>query len=202
MSGNARARGITIAAAITVFLLWVGLYEVQAADICIAVATRDVPAVENPSSILKKGAVDDSITEYLVNKRTGRTFFCSHGGYCYPTHVEIGGDLLEALKLTNCRVAQAPYPTTYGDDDNITYGLEPIRSKIAAALLRYDDLDNKFLEMGLCSACADNVAQFYLKQPDSQCANLARSALEGNPDALQTLQGDPSYCIWHYTAQK
>ena len=29
------------------------------------------------------------------------------------------------------------------------------------ALLRYDDLDNKLLTMGLCSACADNVTQYW-----------------------------------------
>jgi hypothetical protein len=77
-----------------------------------------------------------------------------------------------------------------------------IRSKIPLALLRHDDLDNKFLEMGLCSACADNVAQYYIKQPNSQCATLARAALEGNPEALQTLRDTPPYCTWHYQTQK
>jgi hypothetical protein len=65
--------------------------------------------------------------------------------------------------------------------------------------LKYDDLDNKLLEMGLCSARADNVAQYYIKQPNSQCATLARAALEGNPEALLKLQDMPTYCTWHYS---
>jgi hypothetical protein len=63
---------------------------------------------------------------------------------------------------------------------------------------RYDDLNKRFLELGLCSACADNVTQYYMKQPNSQCATLARSALEGNSSALQTLRDAPPYCTWHY----
>jgi hypothetical protein len=111
---------------ICALLLWVNVYEAHSADICSAVAVRDVPAIEDSSSILKKGEIDDAITQYLVNKRTGRTFFCSHGGYCYPTRVEVRGDLLEALRLTNCRVADKP---GYSDAENITYDVEPIRSR-------------------------------------------------------------------------
>jgi hypothetical protein len=53
--------------------------------------------------------------------------------------------------------------------------------------LRLDDLDNKFLEMGVCSACAGNVAMFYVKKPTSPCARLAKQALEGNPVATDKL---------------
>jgi hypothetical protein len=176
-------------------LFWIGVDDAHSADICEAVAVRDVPAVEDSSSVLKKGQIDDAITRYMVNKRTGLTFFCSHGGYCYPTRVEVAGDLLEALKLNNCRVLDKP---DYDDGENIVYLVGPIRSKIPAARLRYDDLDNKFLEMGLCSACADNVVQYYIKQPKSQCATLARAALEGDPEALKTLREAPPYCTWHY----
>ena len=59
----------------------------QAADICTAVALRDVPAIEDSSSMLKKGQFDTAITRYRVNKRTGETSFCSHGGYCYPIRI-------------------------------------------------------------------------------------------------------------------
>jgi hypothetical protein len=59
----------------------------QAADICTAVALRDVPAIEDSSSMLKKGQFDTAITQYRVNKRTGETSFCSHGGYCYPIRI-------------------------------------------------------------------------------------------------------------------
>lgn len=168
----------------------------RAADICAAVALRDVPAIEDSSSILKKGQLDTAITEYRVNKRTGETSFCSHGGYCYPIRIQVGGDLLEALRLTNCRVADNL--PAFDEGTYLVYEVEPIRTKIPPALLRYDDLDNRLLAMGLCSACADNIAQYYLKQPNSQCAKLARSALEGNPEAAQALQENPPYCTWHY----
>jgi hypothetical protein len=62
----------------------------------------------------------------------------------------------------------------------------------------YGDSKKKFSDMGLCSACADNVAQYYTKKPKSQCGKLAKQALEGNSDAVSELQSFPSYCEWKY----
>jgi hypothetical protein len=56
----------------------------------------------------------------------------------------------------------------------------------------------KFLEMGACSACADNIAQYYTKKPNSPCGKLAKQALEGNPDAIKKLVEFPDYCQWKY----
>jgi hypothetical protein len=56
----------------------------------------------------------------------------------------------------------------------------------------------KFADMGLCSACADNVAQHYTKKPRSECGKLAKQALEGNPKSIEELQSFPDYCIWKY----
>lgn len=53
-------------------------------------------------------------------------------------------------------------------------------------------------EMGLSSAFSDNVAQYYTKRPASKCGQLAKSAIEGNPRAIKTLQSYPKYCIWNY----
>ena len=168
----------------------------RAADICEATALRDVPALDNPDSVLKKGSVDESITQFRVNKHTGETSFCSHGSYCYPTHTMIGNGKFQALKMTNCTVdvqgLQEP------NDDFIYYGVTPVRAKINPTKLRMDDLDNKFLAMGLCTSCADNVAQFYINKPQSQCAVLAKGALEGNPDALTQLQDNPQFCKYEY----
>ena len=55
-------------------------------------------------------------------------------------------------------------------------------------------LKNKLLEMGLCSACASNAAELYLKRPGSRCTRLTKRALEGDPDATKTIQGFPDYC--------
>jgi hypothetical protein len=56
----------------------------------------------------------------------------------------------------------------------------------------------KFLAMGACTACADNIAQYYTKKPDSPCGKLAQKALEGNPDAIKKLVNFPDYCQWKY----
>ncbi|MCX7091979.1 MAG: hypothetical protein NTY50_00805 [Methylobacter sp.] len=55
---------------------------------------------------------------------------------------------------------------------------------------------DKFSSMGLCSACADNVAQFYTKKPSSACGVLAKQALEGNPEATAKLIDFPDFCTW------
>ncbi|MBV5308902.1 hypothetical protein [Chromatium okenii] len=52
----------------------------------------------------------------------------------------------------------------------------------------------KFSDMGLCNACADNVAQYYTEKPNSKCGKLAKQALEGNPTSIEKLQSFPSYC--------
>lgn len=165
----------------------------MAADLCRAIALRDVPAIGNPTSILSRGGFDTAITGYYVNKKTGMASFCSHGGNCYPTHVTVGGRKVEALRLTNCKIGN-PSPSPYDDPDEISYDVDVIRSKNSPAELQYDDLDNRLLEMGLCSACASNVASLYLKNPNSRCGQLTRKALEGNPVALEKLKEFPDYC--------
>lgn len=179
----------------TLFLLItiLSLNDALSADLCKAIALRDVAAIESPDSILQRGEYDEAITQYRVNKHTGMTSFCSHGGYCYPTHVRINGKRIEALKLTNCKIGNRD---NFYNEDEIFYSVEVVRSKNKSSALRLDDLDNKFLEMGLCSACADNVATFYVRKPSSKCAKLAKQALEGNPIAAEKLLGFPDYCKW------
>ncbi len=59
--------------------------------------------------------------------------------------------------------------------------------------------DRFYNDMNLALVHADNVAQFYTRKPDSQCGKLAKSALEGNPRAIKTLQSNPEYCTWDYS---
>lgn len=56
----------------------------------------------------------------------------------------------------------------------------------------------KFLEMGACGACADNIAQYYTRKSISPCGILAKQALEGNPEAIRKLVAFPDYCKWKY----
>lgn len=170
----------------------------RADDICEATALRDVPAIGVANSFIRKGGKDEAITQFRVNLRTGRTSYCSHGGYCYPTHVQIGDDLLLALKMTNCKSSTKAYGPDASEPDEIVYEVEVIRSRVPRDQMRREDVKNRLLNMGLCSACADNVAQFYTVQPRSQCGELARSALEGNPESVHVLQEGPSFCTWHY----
>ena len=169
----------------------ISLTPVFAADICEAVALRDVPAKEDPSSILKRGEIDGAITQYRVNKKTGESVFCSHGGYCYPTHVPENGHQVEALHLTNCKVGARD---TYDDPDDVFYAVDVIRTAVSPEMLKIDDLDNRLLQIGLCSACAAEAAHLYVTRPASQCAGVVKQALEGNPDAVEALNNDPQIC--------
>ncbi len=167
----------------------------SSADLCKAIALRDVAAIESPDSILQKGEYDEAVTQYRVNRHTGMTSFCSHGGYCYPTHVYINGKKVEALRLTNCKIGKK---SDYFDEDEVFFAIDVDRSKNTSEALRLDDLENRFLEMGLCSACAGNVATFYTNKPSSPCSKLAKKALEGNPIATEELVGFPDYCEWQW----
>jgi hypothetical protein len=161
------------------------------ADICEAVALRDVPAIGNPQAILKAGERDTAVTQYRVNKKTGETSFCSHGGSCYPITIVENGAKLVALRLANCKIgARDPFE----DPDEILYNVEPLAAKYPPKALRIDDLDNKFLAMGLCSACASSVADLVVNQPTSRCADVGRRALLGNADAVKALKENPDYC--------
>jgi hypothetical protein len=135
--------------------------------------------VEATDSILKKGEKDSAITQYRVSKKTGKAVFCSHGGYCYPA---------DGVRLLNCKVGAKD---NFDDPDDIYYRLDVIRSKVSASTLRYDDLDNRLVEIGMCSACASNAATEYLKHPSSRCARTVKLALEGNSVATKALtEGD------------
>ena len=57
----------------------------------------------------------------------------------------------------------------------------------------------KFSALGLSSVASGHVAEFYTKEPESQCGQLAKYALEGNPRAISELQNEPNYCTWEYS---
>jgi len=79
----------------------------HAADVCEAVALRDVPAMEDPTSILSQGEHDPAVTQYRVNKKTGVTSFCSHGGYCYPRTSRSRDTRSKPCALRTVRLASA-----------------------------------------------------------------------------------------------
>jgi hypothetical protein len=103
----------------------------EAADICDAVALREVRAIENSNAIIKRGEHDTGITEYRVEKKTGVKSFCSHGGYCYPAYATVNGREVESLYLTNCKIDKS----FYEDIVFIIYSVVVIRSKVPTAKL-------------------------------------------------------------------
>jgi hypothetical protein len=151
-------------------------------SICEAIAMRTTTKTENLYA-LKQGQTIDAITQYNVDRKTGAASLCSHGGGCYPA---------DALRLTNCSINKSK--PQYVDDNEVSYSLELIRSKVSPAKLRQNDVELKLLDIGMCSACADNAAAFYVKMPNSRCATLVRQALEGEPTAIAKLNDMPDYC--------
>lgn len=60
--------------------------------------------------------------------------------------------------------------------------------------LRFEEAWKGLRELGLCSACASDVATFYAKTPTSRCGILATRALEGDEQALEELESEPEFC--------
>jgi hypothetical protein len=156
-------------------------------DICEAVALRPVPAVDNPDAVLKPGQIVRAVSQYRVSKKDKLVTLCSHGGNCYPIKIMENGALVEALRLTNCRVGKR---LTDDDPDDYYYDLVVIRSKVSPVALKVDDLDNKLLDLGLCTACAHNAAYLAVHQPRSRCAALVKRALGGDQIAVKALTVD------------
>ena len=181
-----------ISPGLLVAILLAGAAPSHAADICEAVALHDVHDLDSPEAILKKGQRLQAVSQYRINKKTGGDSFCAHGGGCYPAHVMENGQKIEALQLTNCKVGAKD---SFDDPDETFYNVVVIRSKIPAARLKVDDMDNKLLDLGLCSACAANAAYLTVNKPSSRCAKLTQQALAGNSNALATLKTNfPDYC--------
>lgn len=152
-------------------------------SICTAIALHSTTKTDDYPYPLKTGEVIDAITQYNLNKKTGKASFCSHGGGCYPA---------EALRLTNCTVDKSK--PQFIDEAEISYGLDLTRSKVPPDVLRQHDVELKLLDLGMCNARADNAAAFYVKMPASRCAALVRRALEGDPTAVNKLKDMPDYC--------
>jgi hypothetical protein len=194
-----RVRTIALAAGL-LLLLGLASGRAAAADSCSAVALMTIPdwgdgdPADSRGNLLIKGQVDDAITQYLVNRKTGNAVFCSHGGYCYPRYLTVDGQKVEALRLTNCKIGAVETGFTGNGDDTITYDVDIDRSKASTATLKYDDLDNALLALGMCNACADNAADIYLKHPESRCGATVAAALAGNKQAIAALQAGPDYC--------
>ncbi|MGA2888377.1 MAG: hypothetical protein ABSE51_10025 [Terracidiphilus sp.] len=104
------------------------------------------------------------------------------------------GDIKGVDKLVDSGMVKPNEAIAIGKVLGKTYKQKPI-SEVGKT---YASSKKKFVEMGACSACADNVAQYYSRSPDSRCGKLAQQALDGNKDAIEEVVAFPDYCKWKY----
>src|SRR5215471_7119035 len=104
------------------------------------------------------------------------------------------GNLTEIDKMVDSGMVKAQEAQTIGKLLDKTYTSKK-RSEPGKS---YAESKRKFVEMGACSACADNIAQYYSKNPDSPCGKLAKQAVDGNAEAIKELVAFPDYCKWKY----
>ncbi len=71
---------------------------------CDAIVLHRVAAIQDETSFMEQGETYGPVTQYWRNTRTGASWFCAHGSYCYPEYVQEGGERVLAIKLTNCAV--------------------------------------------------------------------------------------------------
>lgn len=158
-------------------------------DLCQATALIDINSwlgdsrTGPPDIVLHKGDTYDAISVYEEDPQTGVGMFCVHGGVCLDRYQVRNGVKVEALRLQNCSIRKVEHPQPNGYEFELVLD----RSKVSPATLRYNDIDDRLLQLGMCNVCADNAADEYIRHPQSTCSQVVKSALEGNPDAAEQL---------------
>ena len=165
----------------------------QAEDLCRAKVLRDVSPVSGGAYVVPKGGNLTAFNHYSFDE-FGNGMFCTHGGGCYPEYVTVEGQgRVRALELTNCKIVRR----------NDGYYTEVDRSRNSAADLRFNDIEDQLIAIGMGLAPADNAARHYVQNPDGSCGRLVKRALEGNPDARRRLAaGPPQFCAYDYGARR
>lgn len=160
-------------------------FDSYAADLCKARVLRTMNSSKTNPYAMKKGEII-GVTQYNIDKYTGLVQICGHGSGCYQGSIIIHKKHIPTIKILNCKVT-----SLYTEDEQFKYyGVEVDRSKNSKRDLRLDDIDNRLLDLGLCSACAGNYASEYVNHPNSRKSKLVKSALEGNPNAIDHLNND------------
>lgn len=166
-----------------------------AEDLCRAKALRDVSPNSGGNYVIAAGDYVTAVTQYEIDPETGRRSFCSHGGGCYPETVTVAGrGEVKALVLENCIIGR--------QIDHGLYAVEIDRSLNSAADLRFNDIEDRLIDIGMGVAPADNAARHYVKNPSGPCGRLVLRALEGDHGARRALISAPEFCRFDYgTAQ-
>ena len=167
------------------------LINVYAADICQGKVINSLKTKDDPNPYYKVGDTITAITQYNYDIEKKSYSFCSHGGGCYPRYNKVNGKTVESIQLKNCSIGEIIDRDQY----EISYKLNVDRKNNSTSKLRFNDIENKLLDFNMCSACANNATNYYIKQPNSKCGKVVKSALEGNSDSINILSNNPSYCL-------
>lgn len=188
-----------------------------AAAIGLAASGATAPQLPSAAQPSVSAPLSTSAEQVRVSDTSDQLLHCSDVQYGTPNY---SGNMDRLAKLA--RLPDGSY-TRY-DEDIVGYlckgDAKSIQGEVDAGFVKQSEVDGirealgldkrsdigmsygysrqKFSDMGLCEACADNVAQYYTKKPGSKCGMLAKQALEGNPRAVDALQSFPDYCTWHY----
>jgi hypothetical protein len=106
------------------------------------------------------------------------------------------GDTKTVDEIVENKVIPADDAMRIAEVLGVPYGPKPVADGEAPS---YKDTKAKLIQMGMCNACADNVAQWYTRIPHSECAMLAHRALaKGDSRAVDELVTFPEFCAWTY----
>ena len=107
-------------------LLSVVLISRSYATDCRMLVIHNTHAREDPSSVLRQGETLESVTEYVIDDKSGVPAFCQHGGYCYLALATVDGKQAETLKDINCQVDIASKSDESGET---SYDVKPVPAR-------------------------------------------------------------------------
>jgi hypothetical protein len=95
------------------------LSQAQPVDSCSAQVLRTVHVINSDLFFRAPGQID-SLTEMRRDRATGLTMYCSDNGACVPTRLIQQGELVQALRLTDCHVSRR---VIRASDQTVVYAL-------------------------------------------------------------------------------
>lgn len=138
---------------------------------CQGKATRNVSAIEDSNSILKKGETIGDLILYAVNESGKPSVYAQTGGYSYPA---------SAIKLLNCHVVKEVNPNTPG----FIYYLKLNNTPENASTILRVSIEKQLENAGMDDADAGNAADAYLNAPKTACGRAAKMILEGHTELV------------------
>lgn len=138
---------------------------------CDAVAIQDTSAIEDSSSVVKKGETIQSIHIQDSNSFGDPTKYAQEGGYSYPAI---------NFKLLNCHIEQEYSFDSSGNSTGHKPELVLNNTPENYNEILYNLIYNELSGDGMSEAGASNAAAVYLKSPDTVCGLKVRSILYGN----------------------